>query len=92
MKDGHSGRALLPSQPPGLRAEALSSVRLPKPRGNTGPLFQDQMHAEVTAAMPFFTLAMPGPRLNIDAGAEHSPAATESVMSGLRQKGARALH
>ena len=87
MKDSHSGRALLPSKLPGLWAEAFSSLRVLNPQGNTGPLFQDKKHAEVTPTMPFFTLAISCPHLNIDAGAEHLPAATELVKSDLQQKG-----
>lgn len=86
MKDSHSGRALLPSKLPRLWAEA-SSAQVSSPWGNTGPLFQDKKHAEVTPTMPFFTLAISCPHLNIDACAEHLPAAAELVKSNLQQKG-----
>lgn len=101
MKDSHSGRALLPSKLPGIWGDAFSSMRVSNLWGNTGlaceqrgeegqrgPLFQNKQHADATLTMPFFTLAISCPHLNIDACAQRaSAAATESAQSNSQQKG-----
>lgn len=46
-----------------------------------GPLVQDKQRAEATPIMPFFTLAISCPHLNIDASAERASAcSTESAV------------